>query len=65
MVAQEAKFGIPTTHLGTRFRSRLEARWAEMFTMLEWRWTYEPFDLDGYIPDFVLHAGNKVQWKPR
>lgn len=25
-----------------------------MFDQLEWRWEYEPLDLNGYIPDFVL-----------
>ncbi len=46
--------GIETTYRGARFRSRLEARWAAMFDALGWRWEYEPVDLDGYIPDFVL-----------
>jgi hypothetical protein len=35
-------------------RSRLEARWAAVFSRLGWRWEYEPEDLKGYIPDFVL-----------
>lgn len=47
--------GIPTLYRGMRFRSRLEAKWAVFFDRLGWRWTYEPFDLRGYIPDFVLH----------
>lgn len=46
--------GIPTRHNGVQFRSRIEARWADFFTRLGWSWTYEPFDLDGYLPDFVL-----------
>lgn len=45
---------IPTVYRGVRFRSRLEARWAVMFDFLEWPWEYEPIDLAGYIPDFVL-----------
>jgi hypothetical protein len=45
---------IPTTYRGIRFRSRIEARWAAMFDQLQWPWEYEPLDLDGYIPDFVL-----------
>lgn len=36
------------------FRSRLEAKWAAFFDLLKWQWEYEPFDLQGYIPDFVL-----------
>lgn len=46
----------PTRHDGTQFRSRLEARWATFFDIQGWRWEYEPFDLDGYIPDFVIMA---------
>jgi hypothetical protein len=57
---QERRKGIATTHNGVRYRSRLEARWAEFFRLLGWRAFYEPFDLDGYIPDFILH-GHKQQ----
>ncbi|MDH6245028.1 hypothetical protein [Mycobacterium sp. OTB74] len=46
---------IPTVYAGIEFRSRLEARWACFFDQLGWRWTYEPFDGTGYIPDFLLH----------
>lgn len=45
---------IETTYKGLRFRSRLEARWAAFFDLLGWPWHYEPLDLNGYIPDFVL-----------
>ena len=35
--------------------ARLEARWASFFERdLGWSWTYEPFDADGYIPDFAI-----------
>lgn len=44
----------PTSYRGTMFRSRLEARWAAFFDQLRWPWRYEPFELDGYIPDFLL-----------
>jgi hypothetical protein len=50
--------GIATTYNGIRYRSRLEAKWAAFFELLGWRAFYEPFDLDGYIPDFVLHSRN-------
>jgi len=53
-VKRAVKVGIPTKYNGTQFRSRLEARWAAFFDLLEWEWEYEPFDLAGYIPDFVL-----------
>lgn len=46
---------IPTKYKGIQFRSRLEAKWACMFDQLNWVWEYEPRDLNGYIPDFVLH----------
>lgn len=46
--------GIPTAYGGVNFRSRLEAKWAAFFDLCGWQWTYEPFDLYGYIPDFVL-----------
>lgn len=45
---------IPTEYGGVRFRSRLEAQWAAFFDLLGWGWEYEPFDLSGYIPDFVI-----------
>lgn len=45
---------IPTSYEGVHFRSRLEARWACFFDYLGWPWEYEPLELDGYIPDFVL-----------
>jgi hypothetical protein len=49
-----ATVGIPTKFDGTQFRSRLEARWAAFFETLGWGYIYEPFDADGYIPDFVI-----------
>lgn len=52
--------GIPTTYRGVRFRSRLEAKWACFFDLMGWRWEYEPFDADGYIPDFVLLGDDPV-----
>jgi hypothetical protein len=45
---------IPTIYNGIAFRSRLEAKWARFFDLAGWRWEYEPFDLGGWIPDFVL-----------
>jgi hypothetical protein len=57
---------IETTYRGAHFRSRLEAHWAAFFDLLEWRWEYEPLELDGYIPDFVLllHKPTLVEVKP-
>lgn len=48
------EYGIPTTYRGLNFRSRLEATWAAFFDLVKWEWKYEPFDLKGYIPDFLL-----------
>jgi hypothetical protein len=45
---------IPTVYRGIQMRSRLEAKWACVFDQLKWRWEYEPIDLNGWIPDFVL-----------
>ena len=59
--------GIPTVYEGVQFRSRLEARWAAFFDGIGWSWEYEPIDLDGYIPDFVLpfrYAPLLVEVKP-
>ena len=47
--------GIPTIGArGIQFRSRIEAQWAYIFETLEWDWEYEPIDLQGYIPDFII-----------
>lgn len=46
--------GIPTVFRGVEYRSRLEARWAAFFDGIGWQATYEPFDGEGYIPDFVI-----------
>jgi hypothetical protein len=46
----------PTIYKGIEYRSRLEARWAAFFTEIGWRKTYEPFDGDGYIPDFLIEG---------
>ena len=46
--------GIPTKFRNRQYRSRLEARWAAFFDLVGWQYEYEPYDLDGWIPDFVL-----------
>jgi len=45
---------IRTKYNNVWFRSRLEARWAAVFDLVGWKWNYEPFDLNGWIPDFQL-----------
>ena len=47
---------ITTMYDGIEYRSRLEARWAAFFHRLKWQFTYEPFDGNGYIPDFLIHG---------
>jgi len=49
---------IPTVYRDVEYRSRLEAKWAAFFDQLGWQHTYEPFDGDGYIPDFLVHDGH-------
>lgn len=49
---------IPTLYDGITFRSRLEARWAVFFNLLEIKWfyEYEGYQLEAgwYLPDFWL-----------
>lgn len=47
---------IPTRYAGVNFRSRLEARWAAFFDLANIKWEYEPFDLEGWAPDFLLRT---------
>jgi hypothetical protein len=57
---------ITTLFDGIEYRSRLEARWAAFFGRIGWQTTYEPFDGDGYIPDFLVHGDRPllVEVKP-
>lgn len=45
---------IPCSYNGLNFRSLLEGRIAYFFDKMGFDWQYEPFELDGYIPDFLL-----------
>jgi hypothetical protein len=49
---------IETVYRGTRFRSRLEARWAVLFDSMkiEWRYEHQGFESGAarYLPDFWL-----------
>ena len=53
----------PTFYKGTRFRSRLEARWTIFFDELDIEWEYEKEAFDTkygyYLPDFFLPSLNK------
>lgn len=48
---------IPTLYRDVMFRSRLEATWAAYFDLVGVAWEYEPFDLEGWAPDFLLRVG--------
>ena len=39
---------------GIRCKSRVDAHWAYIFDELGWSWEYQPVDLNGYIPDFII-----------
>lgn len=48
---------MQTTYKKRIYRSRLEARWAAFFDLLGFEYDYEPaVDLDGWIPDFIIHG---------
>ena len=47
---------ITTIYHGIEYRSRLEARWAAFMQNIGWDIIYEPFDGDGYIPDFLVQG---------
>ena len=52
---------IPTIgERGFRFRSQLEAHYANLFTIWKWDWHYEPFALKGYLPDFIISAYSNI-----
>ncbi len=57
---------IPTIHRSRQYRSLLEAKWASFFDELNWSVEYEPFELDGWIPDFLIRGvvGVLVEVKP-
>jgi len=55
---------IPTKYAGIEFRSRTEARWAALYDLLGWSWTYEPLDYNGWIPDFLINDSLLVEIKP-
>jgi hypothetical protein len=57
-VPRPGKWSIPTTYNGVRYRSKLEAAWAEFFDRHRMKFAYESegFNFDGvwYLPDFYL-----------
>lgn len=51
--------GIATDYKGVKMRSKTEAMIAALMDEFKWQWSYEPVDLDFYIPDFVVPFGNQ------
>ena len=50
----------PTIFRGVIYRSRLEAKWAAMFSLLRWEFQYEPENLRGWLPDFLIQQGRHI-----
>lgn len=61
----DTSHAIATAYRNFEFRSRLEAKWAVFFDLCGWKWSYEPIDCNGWIPDFALgHRPILVEIKP-
>lgn len=56
---QYSTSGITTIYNGVKFRSILEAKWARFFDLVGWEYEYEPFELNGWIPDFLIIGKGK------
>ena len=52
-----------TIYNGIKFRSILEARWACFFDLCNWKYKYEPFEINGKLPDFILYCNNNSTYK--
>lgn len=53
-----------TTHYnGLNFRSILEAKWAAFFDLIDLEWKYEPYEINGKIPDFILYTKKETVYK--
>ena len=50
----------PTMYNGRQYRSRLEVKWAVFFDLIGWTCEYEPFDLGGWSPDFLIKTEPKM-----
>lgn len=54
----------PTEYAGVLFRSKLEATWARFFDVIGLEWEYEPMQMQGWIPDFLLGGWWLAEVKP-
>lgn len=50
----------PTRYNGRNYRSRLEAQWAAFFDLTGWEFQYEPSEINGYNPDFIIKCKSKM-----
>jgi len=64
MAFEYTKKAKDTMYAGCLFRSRLEATWAAFFDICGIKWVYEPFDLPGWSPDFLLSDNVLAEVKP-
>lgn len=64
MAFKYTKKSRDTMYAGCLFRSRLEATWAAFFDVCGIKWVYEPFDLPGWSPDFLILDTVFVEVKP-
>lgn len=55
--------GIPTVVDGVTYRSRVEAKWSILLNGMFDNVCFEPFDLKGYIPDFIVQDRLLVEVK--
>lgn len=55
---------IPTDYAGVRFRSKLEATWARFFDVIGLAWEYEPCQMEGWWPDFLIGGWWLAEVKP-
>lgn len=54
----------PTQYAGVVFRSKLEATWARFFDVIGLQWEYEPTQISGWIPDFLIDGWWLAEVKP-
>jgi len=54
----------PTEYAGVLFRSKLEATWARFFDVIGISWEYEPTQISGWVPDFLLNGWWLAEVKP-
>lgn len=54
----------PTLYAGVVFRSKLEATWARFFDVIGVAWEYEPCQMEGWWPDFLIDGWWLAEVKP-